>query len=116
MFVIALRHWISSDSKGNITIIGDASGDIRDLVAMRAKSTIVNCLVKQAAVHLAPLGLDLLGVHVWAEHNTAADELSRAAQRDRQQPGEILERIPLMAAERAEPAAPEPALWRHCEH
>ena len=58
---------------GKVTTIGDAAGVIGDLVAMRARAKVVNNLVKEAALHLAPLGLELEGVHVWAEQNTWAD-------------------------------------------
>ena len=83
MYVLALRTWVSMHTKGQVTIIGDASGVIFDLVAMRAKSVVVNNLLKEAAMHLAPLGLDLFGVHIWSERNTAADELSRASRERR---------------------------------
>ena len=42
-----------------------------------AKSKKINEIAKEVAMHLAPLGHELEGVHVWSETNTLADALSR---------------------------------------
>ena len=52
-------------------------------MAVRARSVTISNLIKEMALLLAPLGLDMQGLHVWAEKNTAADELSRVAQHGR---------------------------------
>ena len=76
-FGIAIETWVTDDVQGKVTIIGDAQGVISNLIAMRSRATAINDIVKEIALHLAPLGLDLLGVHLWAEQNEQADELSR---------------------------------------
>ena len=64
---------------GPITAVGDAEGIIYDLVQMRAKSNKINNIAKEMALHLAPLGRELSGIHVWGERNSLADKLSRVA-------------------------------------
>ena len=108
MGVIALRTWTSSASRGKITIIGDASGVISDMVAMRARAPGINNLIKEASLHLAPLGLDLQCLHVWAELNTQADELSRLD--DENTVPSWLDPI----TEKAIPISVVPHFWRHC--
>ena len=108
MYVIALKTWIGPRTRGKVTIIGDASGVLHDLIKMKARSRTVNALVQEAAMHLAPLGLDLAGIHVWAELNTAADELSRAA------PGTEADCRASWAGARSTPTSTEPAAWPHC--
>ena len=41
---------------------------------------MVNEIAKEMAMILAPMGRELLGIHVWGEHNALADALSRQAQ------------------------------------
>ena len=77
MMVLALRTWTSENTRGQITMVGDAAGCLGDLVALRAKTTVLNNLIKEAALHLAPLGLDMQAVHIWGVNNIMADELSR---------------------------------------
>ena len=76
-FGIALRTWVTDKVQGKITIIGDAQGVISNIIAMRSRAPVINDIIKEIALHLAPLGLDLLGLHLWAEQNEQADELSR---------------------------------------
>ena len=76
-FGIAIRTWVTAEVQGKITIVGDAQGVISNIIAMRSKAPAINDIVKEIALHLAPLGLDLLGLHLWAEMNKQADELSR---------------------------------------
>ena len=76
-FAVALRTWVTPATQGQVTIIGDAAGVIGNLVSMRSRSPIINDVIKEVALHLAPLGLDLMGLHLWAEQNEQADQLSR---------------------------------------
>ena len=59
MAAVAVRTWISSRSRGRITLVGDASGVIAGMVAMRARSASVNNVIKEVALHLPP-GFGLL--------------------------------------------------------
>ena len=76
-FGIAIKTWVNGCVRGKVTIVGDAQGVISNLIAMRSRATAINDIIKEVALHLAPLGLDLMGLHLWAEQNTQADELSR---------------------------------------
>ena len=76
-FGIAIKTWVTEHTLGKVTIIGDAQGVISNLIAMRSRAAVINDVIKEVALHLTPLGLDLLGLHLWAEQNTQADELSR---------------------------------------
>ena len=109
MYVIAIKTWVDKQTVGKITMIGDASGVIFDLIAMKAKSDVVNNLLKEAAMHLAPLGLDLFGVHIWAERNTAADQLSRASRE-----GRLPDWLRRSTATPSMPTSSEANDWPHC--
>ena len=61
-------------------MVGDASGALASLVSLSARSPTLNLIAQEAALHLAPLGLELAGVHVWSEENVWADDLSRLAE------------------------------------
>ena len=109
MLVLAIRTWTSKDTRGKITIIGDASGVIGDIVAMRAKSPVINNFIKEAALHLAPLGLELFGIHIWSEKNDKADELSRVAE-----DGVLPTWLTASQTARSSPTTPDPQMWRQC--
>ena len=108
MFVIALRTWTTTESRGKITIVGDASGVISDMVAMRARAPSINNLIKETALHLAPFGLDLQGLHVWAELNKQADELSRMKD------GDAAPTWLDPTTKKTIPISVAPQMWRHC--
>ena len=79
MMFIAIRLWIN-DLRGPLVVCGDAEGILADLVQFRAKSPMVNEIAKELALHLAPQGLTVAGIHIWGERNVLADELSRLAE------------------------------------
>ena len=66
MLVIALRTWTDHTTRGKVTVIGDAAGVIGDIIATRAKSPRNNCFIREAALHITPLGLELFGIHLWS--------------------------------------------------
>ena len=109
MFVISLKTWTDTNIVGKVTVIGDAAGVISDLVAMKAKAKTINNLVKETALHLAPLGLELDGLHVWAEHNTHADELSRCLDEHT-----VPRWITTGTTTRATPTSCQSQVWSHC--
>ena len=109
MVVIAVRTWIDESSRGAVTIVGDASGVLGDVVAMRAKSETVNDLIKELALHIAPYGLEVQGLHIWSERNVLADTLSRVANGEKMPPW-----LDEMGVRRAAPVSPEPRWWQHC--
>ena len=75
---MCVQIWVDL-TLGPITAVGDAEGVIYELVQMRAKSSKINSIAKEIAMHLAPLGRELAGIHIWGERNTPADKLSRIA-------------------------------------
>ena len=77
MALLALRHFVTLKSRGKIVLVGDALGVWYSLVRMNAKATKINEIAKELALHLAPLGHELVGIHVWSEENVLADALSR---------------------------------------
>ena len=77
MALLAIRHFVSPTTRGRIILVGDALGMWCGLVRMKAKAAKVNEIAKELALHLAPLGHELIGIHVWSEVNVLADALSR---------------------------------------
>ena len=75
-FLIAVKLWVGNVA-GPIVVAGDAEGVLCDLVQLRGRSTEINEIAKEVALHLAPQGRDLAGLHLWGERNTIADQLSR---------------------------------------
>ena len=80
MALLAVRHFVAAAARGRIVLVGDALGVWFGLIKMAAKCTKVNEIAKELALHLAPMGHDLSGIHVWSEVNTTADALSRMAE------------------------------------
>ena len=108
-FAIAIRTWVVDGVQGKVTIIGDTQGVISNLIAMRSRATVINDIVKEVALHLTPLGVDLLGLHLWAEQNKQADELSRLTGQT-----EVPSWVHASTT-RATPAMVDPRKWRQTE-
>ena len=77
MALLAIRHFVTLKSRGKIVLVGDALGVWYSLVRMNAKATKINEIAKELALHMAPLGHELMCIHVWSEENVLADALSR---------------------------------------
>ena len=43
------------------------------MVRLTARSPVINELAKELALHLAPMGHELVGIHIWSEVNVTAD-------------------------------------------
>ena len=78
--LIAIKLWVLPEVKGPIRIAGDAEGVLADLVQLRGKAPVVNEVAKEVALHLAPQGRDLAGLHIWGENNVLSDQRSRVAE------------------------------------
>ena len=78
--LVALRHWTSAQTRGRVTLVGDAQGILIDMITLKAKSSKINAIAQEVALHLAPLGLSLEGIHIWGETNVNPDALSRLAE------------------------------------
>ena len=70
------RHAIAA-SEGRLLFLGDAYGVLQDAVKFRAKDRILNELMGEIALTLAPLGHTADAAHIWSECNKACDRLSR---------------------------------------
>ncbi len=60
-----------------LVLWGDAEGILRGVMANKAWEPVVNEIVAELRLALAPMGLELEANHWWSEENTLADELSR---------------------------------------
>ena len=72
-------HWhkIITEAQGRLAVVGDALGVLHDAMTLRAKDAVLNELMGDIALILAPTGQSLQGAHVWSERNTVCDALSR---------------------------------------
>lgn len=75
--LLAIRTFVRPDMRGTVAIVGDALGVWHGIVRFSVRSRQVNDVAKEVAMHLAPMGRDLVGIHVWGEDNQLADALSR---------------------------------------
>ena len=75
----AVRVWrpILQVSESQLTICGDALGVLHDARSFRARDPVLNRIMAELALHVAPLGFSIATVHVWSEHNATCDALSR---------------------------------------
>ena len=66
-----------AESNGQLAIVGDGLGVVYDALKLRSSDRVLNMLMGELALVLAPLGKHLTGAHVWSERNTVCDQLSR---------------------------------------
>ena len=66
-------------SQGPLAILGDALGVLHDALRMRARDPILNMVIGEMALILAPRGLDTRLAHLWSERDKVCDALSRAS-------------------------------------
>ena len=76
---LALNTWqrLLQTAQGRLAIRGDALGILHDVLKLKAREPKLNALAHQMAYILAPVGLDVRLAHVWTEHKTVCDTLSR---------------------------------------
>ena len=55
----------------------DAQGILQGIIKGAAKSADIDLIFAEVQLVLAPLALDLTGIHWWSEHNKVCDHLSR---------------------------------------
>ena len=67
MALLAIRHFVSPTLRGRIILVGDAFGVWYSMVRVTARSPKINEIAKELALHLAPMGHELVGIHVWSE-------------------------------------------------
>ena len=64
-------------SQGSLAIIGDALGVLHDAVKLRAKDPVLNAIMGDLALLIAPTGKDIRCAHIWTQRNVTCDALSR---------------------------------------
>ena len=64
-------------SDGDLAFVGDALGVVYDALKLHSADRILNLIMGELALVLAPMGKHLRGAHVWSERNTTCDALSR---------------------------------------
>ena len=70
---------IIAEAHGRLAVVGDALGVLHDALEFRAKDAVLNELMGDVALAIAPTGQSLQGAHVWSERNATCDALSRLA-------------------------------------
>ena len=77
--VCAFRRWKGPllQARGGASVMGDALGVLLGMGALRSKDPHINKLFGELALVLAPVGSAIECLHVCAEDNALADELSR---------------------------------------
>ena len=82
--LLSVATWRSllAKTQGSITFVGDAMGVLLDALRMRAREPVLNAIIGELALQLAPLGADVRAAHVWSERNKTCDALSRLRQGD----------------------------------
>ena len=80
--LISVTTWLPllATMQGSLTFVGDALGILQDALKLRAKEPVLNGIMGELALQLAPLGADTRAAHIWSERNSTCDALSRLQQ------------------------------------
>ena len=81
MALLAIRHFVSPSLRGRIILVGYALGVWYSMIRLAARSPKINEIAKELSLLLAPMGHELVGIHVWSEMNMVSDALSRVGER-----------------------------------
>jgi hypothetical protein len=78
--LLAVIAWlpILSVMESQLVFCGDALGILADALKLRAKEPVLNRIMAELALAIAPFGFETSTVHVWSCHNDVCDQLSRA--------------------------------------
>ena len=79
MALLAIRHFVSPTLRGRIILVGDALGVWYSMIRLTARSPKINEIAKELALHLAPMGHEFVGIHVWSD--VMADALRKVGER-----------------------------------
>ena len=74
---VSLGRKIIAEAQGRLAIIGDALGVLHDALKLKARMSVLNAIMCELALLLAPTGQSVQGAHVWSERNSVCDDLSR---------------------------------------
>ena len=77
--LIAFTTWLPviATARGTVAVMGDALGVLQSYFSFRAIDSIINSIMLEVAVQVAPLGRDLPAFHIFSEANDIADMLSK---------------------------------------
>ena len=80
--LISVATWrpLLETTQGSLTFVGDALGILQDALELRAREPILNGIMGELALQLAPLGSDTRAAHIWSGRNSTGDALSRLQQ------------------------------------
>ena len=62
---------------GGLAVMGDALGVLHGAQKFKSNDAVLNLIMAEAALILAPMGRDLRAVHLWTQRNITCDRLSR---------------------------------------
>ena len=57
--------------------MGDALGVLHGAQKSKANDVVLNLIMAEAALILAPMGRDIRAIHLWTQRNVTCDRLSR---------------------------------------
>ena len=82
--LLSLTTWqrLLAHSQGALTFVGDAMGVLPDALRLKTREPILNGIIGELALQLAPMGADIRAAHIWSERNVTCDALSRLQQGD----------------------------------
>ena len=77
--LISVATWrpLLAASQGTLTFVGDALGVLHDALRFKAREPVLNGIISEMALEIAPFRADLRAAHVWSERNSLCDALSR---------------------------------------
>ena len=79
--MLAIKTWmpILSTFESQLALCGDALGVLADAMKFRAKELVLNKLMAELALSIAPYGFEISTAHVWSKQNDMCGKLSRLA-------------------------------------
>ena len=79
--LLAVATWlpILSAAESQLAFCGDALGVLADALRFRAKEPVLNKIMAELALFIAPFGYETSTVHIWSALNATCDWLSGAA-------------------------------------
>ena len=77
--LLAVLTWlpILEVAESQLAFCGDALGILGDALRFRAREPVLNKIMAELALAIAPYGFETASVHVWSRHNEICDDLSR---------------------------------------
>ena len=79
-----MKTWlpILRTCESQLALCGDALGVLADAMQFRAREPVLNKIMAELALIVAPFGFEMSTTHVWSKQNDVCDRLSRLERRD----------------------------------